>query len=261
MRRVISLTTIPPRLPELQRTLESLDRQAVDAVYLNIPDYCLKTQSPYHLPDWLVDKQWQKLVVHYCNVDYGPATKIIPTLEIERSPDTQILICDDDHWYEDDWSNDYFDRFSVGTFVCGNGASTTCVENDLIDEYGLDGGSQNRLRLLLKDKHYAFAEAFSGVLIERSNLDVERFKELSGLSKDCFYADDLVFAKVLSEYKLKIMLLGLENVKMHSMQDYLAPQWSLAAGVTGGNKFTYMRALPTLLGIEKELELLVDEAS
>jgi len=257
MRKVISLTTIPPRLPKLQKTLESLDRQSVDVVYLNLPDFCIKTKSRYRLPDWLMSAQWQRLTVHYCGVDHGPATKIIPTLEAERDADTQILICDDDNWYEDDWSDSYFDRFVTGTFVCGNGANTRCVESDLISENRLSGSSVKSVKSLFDGNHYDFAEAFSGLLVERSDLDPKRLLELAGLSKECFYADDLVFSKLLSEHKLSMTLLGLDNVKMHWMSDYSAPEWSLANGITGGNKYTYMKALPKLLGIESELDELI----
>jgi hypothetical protein len=257
MRKVISLTTIPPRLPSLKKTLESLDRQSVDVVYLNIPDVCIKTNSRYEFPEWLTQSRWQRLSIHYCKTDYGPATKIIPTLALEQDASTQILICDDDHWYEDNWSNQYFDHFSEGSFVCGNGVNSVCVEHDLINEYELTPGSASKLRSLFEGKHYDFSEAFSGLLIERSSLDPQRLIELAALSKECFYADDLVFSKLLAEHNLTMTMLGLENVKMHSMNDYGVPEWSLCAGITGGNKFNYMSALPSLLGIDLDVAYII----
>lgn len=257
MKKVISLTTIPPRLPSLQKTLESLDRQSVDIVYLNIPDVCIKTNSRYELPDWLTQSRWQRLSIHYCKTDYGPATKIIPTLALERDASTQILICDDDYYYEDDWSNHYFDHFSEGSFVCGNGVNSACVEHDLIAEHQLTLHSASKLSALFEGKHYDFAEAFSGLLIERSNLDPQRLIELAALSRECFYADDLVFSKLLAEHNLTMTMIGMENVKMHSMNDYGVPEWSLCAGITGGNKLSYMNALPSLLGVGSEVDYII----
>lgn len=257
MRKIITLTTIPPRLPHMQQTLESLDRQAVDAVYLNLPSFCQKTQSRYELPSWLMAKGWQRLTLNFCDTDYGPASKIIPTLKLETHPDTQILICDDDHCYQDDWSDIYFQHYSDGSFVCGNGSNTKCVEDDLIAEYALDSLSADKLSKLFDGKHYDFAEAFSGLLVARGDLEPERLIEMAQLSDACRYADDLVFAKLLSENGLNMRVLGLSNIKMRSMEDYSAPEWSLVNGNTGGNKYTYMQSLPTLLGVEDEVANLI----
>lgn len=257
MRKVITLTTIPPRLPHLEQTLTSLDRQNVDAVYLNLPDFCDKTQSAYQLPNWLMGKPWQRLVLNHCNNDYGPATKIIPTLKIETQANTQILICDDDHVYEDRWSEDYFDNMLPGQYVCGNGANTSCIEADLIAKHELDNEATDKLNLLFKDQHYNFPEAFSGLLVQRSSLNPQRILELTRLQRECYYADDLVIGKVLAENNTRMHHLGLETVKMRSMHDYQKPEWSLAAGLTGGNHQTYMKALPAIFGLQEETNIIL----
>lgn len=108
-RVVISLTTLPHRLPHLLPVLQSLLNQHVkpDQVYLNLPTSYRRFNStsspgkPLSIPHDI-----QRLVlndilrIQAIPVDYGPATKLIPTLEAERDPSTIIITVDDDMIYK-----------------------------------------------------------------------------------------------------------------------------------------------------------------
>lgn len=94
---VVCLTTIPSRLERLDNTLKSLLRQRVRPaeIRLHLPYRSLREQTDYQVPDWLARLPAVSLV--RCE-DYGPATKLIPSV-LELGPDQPILVVDDDRIY------------------------------------------------------------------------------------------------------------------------------------------------------------------
>ena len=108
-RVVVSLTSIPSRLTRLRPTLNSLLTQDYppSAIYLAVPRRSLREQKPYRMPHWLAE--YPAVTVIDCERDWGPASKLLPTLLAERErPDTMIIAVDDDNVYP---------REMVGTFV------------------------------------------------------------------------------------------------------------------------------------------------
>lgn len=104
IRIVVSLTTIPSRLKFLDRVVRDLLNQThlPDTIYLHIPRYSKKENRPYDvdsLRTFLPSDS--RLLINICD-DYGPITKLIPTLDLETDPETLIIIVDDDmHYYPD----------------------------------------------------------------------------------------------------------------------------------------------------------------
>jgi hypothetical protein len=107
-RVVISLTTLPHRLPHLLPVLQSLLNQHVkpDQVYLNLPTSYRRFNSTSSTSPPTIPIEIQRLVlndilrIQLTSVDYGPATKLIPTLEAEKEPSTIIITVDDDMIYK-----------------------------------------------------------------------------------------------------------------------------------------------------------------
>jgi hypothetical protein len=100
-RVVVSLTTMPDRMDGLVRyVIPSLLAQTrkPDEIALNIPLKCARYDRGYDVPKWLENA----VTVHRVDRDYGPATKLLPTLLRERDPDTQIVTVDDDVVYSKD---------------------------------------------------------------------------------------------------------------------------------------------------------------
>jgi len=97
-RIVVSLTTIPSRLKHIEPTIKCLTKQSYtpNKIYLNIP-YKTKTGKPYHIPTNFLSNIVRKdlITINRCN-DYGPITKLLPTLDVETDPDTIIILVDDD---------------------------------------------------------------------------------------------------------------------------------------------------------------------
>lgn len=236
-RVVISLTTIPPRLPKIKATLESLDRQPVDCIYLHLPDYCKKTNSTYAIPGWLSEDRFKRLKINRGIEDLGPITKLLPTLDLETDPNTLILICDDDHLYGAGWADSFIQHSHPKKFITGNGANTRCI---LSNSEFLAAG-------LVEQMHFSFPECFAGMLTRRENYDKDRLLFLSGLGDSCLFADDLVIGKQFCEKGLAMHWLGLDNIDIASLDHYGMREHSLAYfPQTGGNAENYKLAFPLL---------------
>lgn len=98
---VVSFTTSPKRIHLCYPMILGLLRQSVapDKIILNIPEVFERTQEKYQVP-----KELSKIVeVNVCSRDWGPATKLVPTIEYLRKnkypENTRILYCDDDIYY------------------------------------------------------------------------------------------------------------------------------------------------------------------
>lgn len=94
---VFSLTTIPSRLDHIEDTLKSLLRQSLAPreIRLNVPKYSRREQCAYEVPDRLRELSAVRIVE--CE-DYGPATKLIPSV-LQLAPDQRIVVVDDDRNY------------------------------------------------------------------------------------------------------------------------------------------------------------------
>lgn len=117
---VISLTSCPKRLNDTETTLTSLLNGSLlpKSIIFNIPYVSLKGEE-YIIPDWLLTmcKQYPIITINRCE-DYGPATKIIPTLiKYKDVPDQKIIYLDNDQIYPihfiRDFLNDYKDENAV----------------------------------------------------------------------------------------------------------------------------------------------------
>ena len=97
MRVIVSFTTIPSRIVFCKDVILSILNQthSFDRLYFNIPKKSNKGIA-YRIPDSISSIADPRFILNRCNVDYGPITKLLPTLERETDPETVILCCDDD---------------------------------------------------------------------------------------------------------------------------------------------------------------------
>lgn len=102
-KNIISLTTIPPRIHLVRPTLESLLQQnaSIDKVILWIPRAYRRSEfGGFEIP-----AMPDGVEVRRCDIDYGPATKLLPAVAAYRNQDVNILYCDDDRIYDPDWAS------------------------------------------------------------------------------------------------------------------------------------------------------------
>lgn len=101
MRVVVSLTTLPSRVPYLPRILDNIRAQTFqpDAIYLNIPGFSKREKCQYDL-SVLAPDDLRGVTVLTGSPDDGPITKLLPALDAEpRSADTFLVLVDDDNHY------------------------------------------------------------------------------------------------------------------------------------------------------------------
>jgi len=98
MRVVVSFTTVPGRIRHLPDFILMLSQRIcphVNAIYFCQPLLSLK-KIPYNIPEETqVLLKKHNITTLHCK-DYGPITKLLPTLEVETDPDTVIVTIDDD---------------------------------------------------------------------------------------------------------------------------------------------------------------------
>lgn len=92
---VVSLSTTPYRINDLQPTINSLLAQnaPIKKIYLNIPYVFKRDNLEYAIPEWLLN---QKQITILRTEDYGPATKLLGTLANTNLPGNAIIITIDD---------------------------------------------------------------------------------------------------------------------------------------------------------------------
>jgi len=99
-RVVVTFTTIPERIGQIEVMLKSLLDQSVlpDGICLCIPKTSRLAPYSYSIPIWF--SQIPILSIVECEHDLGPVTKFIPTWQQERHmPNTRLIIVDDDGVY------------------------------------------------------------------------------------------------------------------------------------------------------------------
>lgn len=98
---IVTLTTVPPRFANLGAKFKSLENQTVrpDRVQLTIPKVYRRfpgeRPSLPKLPDWVE--------VFESDIDYGPATKILPAARRWAGSSVDLLVCDDDRLQDKRW--------------------------------------------------------------------------------------------------------------------------------------------------------------
>ena len=95
----VSMTTIPERVEHpwfyenLKQTLKNLPTNST--LILNVPYYTMDN-VPYIIPENVQQLQSSVFIIHFCDEDEGPITKINPTLRNSTIPDDSIIIIIDD---------------------------------------------------------------------------------------------------------------------------------------------------------------------
>lgn len=155
-RVIVSLTAIPPRFPYLDGVLQGLLRQTLcpEAILLNIPETYRRAGfnpvTPPPVPEGITLNRVPR--------DFGPATKILPTLEMYRDQDVLLFFCDDDKVYDPQ----ALERF-VAAATARPGEAICEEGSDVADNCGIPfrGSRQPRYARRRKDLLYRLRRAAS----------------------------------------------------------------------------------------------------
>jgi len=138
----ISLTTIPPRIKNLNKSVDSLlnQTQKPDKIFINIP-YKYK-RFDETIRDDQIPKFNNKIVEIVRCEDRGPGTKLMGSLK-KFEKDSLIVLADDDHIYENYMVEKFFYFYSIkpdnafsfyvhpiGNFGVGQGADGFAINTN-----------------------------------------------------------------------------------------------------------------------------------
>jgi hypothetical protein len=207
---IISLTTSPARIHSIQKTLECLLKQTLvpDKIVLNLPHVYKRSQTKFtEIPRFITDNP--KIHINFTE-DIGPATKILPTVDLEKNnPDALILSVDDDHYYPPEFLRVFVDVFEsigkdvvitnsfqmpAGDKICANTDNTRCFW---------------RVHML---------EGFAGVLYNQKYLvDIDKSILMDPKTANaCYRGDDYYLSNHIN--KKKIPIVALDGIARNSMK-------------------------------------------
>lgn len=123
IRVVASYTTLPSRYDVLRSSMNTLLAQTykLDAIYLALPAKAARLNKEYPpLPDDIA----AMCTVVRIDTDYGPGTKIYGALVSETDPNTVIISCDDDVFFEPNFVEVLLSHHKTHpqSCICGTGA-------------------------------------------------------------------------------------------------------------------------------------------
>ena len=104
-RVIVSLSTLPDRIGNLEPTIRSLVEQTrpPDEIVIAVPQFSKRQGKQYVVPDYLA--KIPRVRILRCPEDWGPATKFIPVIQEELAAgrgDTLVVVVDDDRTYPRD---------------------------------------------------------------------------------------------------------------------------------------------------------------
>lgn len=104
-RVIVSLSTLPDRIDNLESTLRCLLEQtrAPDEIVIAVPRFSNRQHKKYVVPGYL--DSIARVRILRCQQDWGPATKLIPVIQEELAAgrgNTLIMVVDDDRIYPRD---------------------------------------------------------------------------------------------------------------------------------------------------------------
>lgn len=203
---IITLTTVPNRLMEPKDHMGTrlglktiLDQRYNDyEIHFNIPYYYKVDNTEIFLPDWLIEftKQYSNLKI-FRTEDFGPITKILPTLERIDDPETILIVVDDDLYYMDGL---------IEAHVNGRLKYPNCA----IGFAGMSAldSSCHFCTTLKKDTRVKILEGYKSVSYKRSFFDLDELKrDFIPLS----WNDDLILSAYMGYKNIPKIVLSYEK--------------------------------------------------
>jgi hypothetical protein len=185
---VVSLTTIPSRIGCIKPTLISLLQQSrrPGVVEINLARRPLKHDIPWRIPPWLT--ALNAVRVRWLPHDFGPASKLIPTLQRYGKTSARIVVVDDDMLY----SPRLIESFLRAERQFSNqGECVLCVNGYLLPRSGrFDKGHSSDRRIRHGIRRVGVVEGCGGYMLKADHLVYEDLTNTTHAPQDCLQLDD-----------------------------------------------------------------------
>lgn len=193
---VVTLTTIPGRMHLIGETLKSLLRQTRPParIVLNVPRFSRREQREYEIPGYL--ERLESVEMHRCERDWGPATKLIPSLL--RFPASQpLLVVDDDRIYPPTLIED-LERASREHPGCAVTLGGWRVPDDLTDrpttlwaDLFMQPPVPAKATRIRKALEVDILQGMAGYLVKPGFFDLAKITDYSAAPEAVFFVDDV----------------------------------------------------------------------
>ena len=217
---IITFTTVPSRIAKIKPTIISLLQQTLrpSIIELNLAVNPQKKDTGWSVPPWL--ENLTSVSIHWLDYDYGPASKLIPTLERHQNEDCLIIVVDDDMIYPRDLIEQFFkaDQQSYGGKVF-------CSSGHLITKNHHFFESPSGRRIKVGRRRVAIIEGCGGYSVRPKHFNIETLKSLNDAPNNAMRMDDIWFSGHLSRR-------GIEKIKIATGRRHGLPQ-SMEAAITG----------------------------
>lgn len=221
---VFSFTTSPLRIEKCLTMVNSIINQTLkpDLILLNIPEVFARTGETYNIPERIKDL----VTINVCDFDYGPGTKIVPTIGYLREnkwPDDSIVIFgDDDIRYPEDMIDTYVNFCDDHSVWCVSGFN---LSSDGTIEYNPNKIHGNRITI---------AEGYAGICC-RLKMFGDDFQDhifVACESTELRLSDDIAISNYLWMRKIPIRLCSAPFPRM-SLQKFWSDGCVLEYGCKG----------------------------
>ncbi len=193
---IVSLTTIPSRISEIEPTLKSLLAQkwTPAKIHLYLPKFSQRENTVYQIPESL--HSLKNLAIIEPDTDWGPATKFIPAIE-NLAPNQKILVVDDDNIYPDTYVQEFAEAAAAHPDVILT-ASGWRVPADLIDKpttllSNIRKTPPTPVASTRVSKLYPvdIVQGYAGFLIKPRFFDIQWLKDYSAAPTAARFVDDV----------------------------------------------------------------------
>lgn len=181
-----SLSTVPGRQASLRKTLDHLMAQEPPptGIVVNMPYFSKRFQRSYCPGDYLRKAPYRDIVLLNRTEDHGPATKVIPTIEM-LAADARILVVDDDTSFPPNLAASFL-RWEKKYPDCALGATGFKYDTST-PEIGI---RIMRSDDIIRPVRMDVMEGFRGYLVKPRFFDVTKLKDYTGAPAGAFFEDD-----------------------------------------------------------------------
>ncbi len=192
---IVSLTTVPKRIPYLKPTLVSLLKQTVPPkeIHINLGEDFFKG---FEIPEFFKDLDLVK--IQWVKKDMGPATKYIPTLERYKNTNQLIVIVDDDMYYSEKLIEDL-----ITAEKKADGKKVFCINGFKVPENFQSASRPSDKAIKSGSQKVAVIEGCGGYTMRPHFVSVEQLIDLTNAPQRAHYDDDIWLSGHLSRMKVE----------------------------------------------------------
>lgn len=205
---IITLTTSPIRLSKITSVLATLDLEYITKINIVLPDlYGSKKEDYGIIPENLIN--FPKVNIIRIPNDYGPITKMLPTIEIEKNKSSYIISIDDDVCYPMGMIRELIYQKTIN-----HPKAVLTMGSESMPFYSLvKGMKENWPEKKQKRPFIDLVEGWSSILYHPKAVNTKCMLKLSELSKKCMLSDDFVISYALA-------VAGIKRVRINNRYAY-----------------------------------------